>query len=137
MATIEQTPEQIAAENERQAAQSYRFRSRNPRYKNTPENGQKLADYLVAHGLSWDVENLEDALEDIGSQMLMTDEEVRAKAASTTVAEPAPKSEFPWPTPLSAKIINGMSGQQFLKYMEGPSGAEFKNQVAALKLHRG
>jgi hypothetical protein len=125
----------LGAENERQAAQSYRFLGRNPRYKNTPENNQKLMEYITAQGLSWDVETLEDALSEIGSQMLMTDEEVQIKAASKPSVEPPAKiSEFPWPTPLTAVVVRDMSREDYKRFVKD---TRFVEQVAALGIRRG
>jgi hypothetical protein len=122
----------LDAENERQAAQSFRFLQRNPRYINSAENNTRLADYIQAQGLTWDVENLEDALADIGSNMLKTEDEAEA-APRYEVKEPVKASDVPWPTPLTAAIIRDMPRGDYKKYIKD---MRFIEAVAALKLHR-
>jgi hypothetical protein len=130
--TAEQAAE-LQKENERQAAQSFRFLQRNPRYINSAENNGRLADYLRAQGLTWDVENLEDALSDIGSKMLKTEDEAEATPRSE-VKKPLKVSDVPWPTPLTAAIIRDMPREEYRKHIKD---LRFIEQVAALKLHRG
>jgi hypothetical protein len=138
MATKEQeAQEQIKQENERQAAHSYRFLQRNPRYKNTDSNNGMLAAYLTEHRMEWTVENLEEALSELeGSlDMLKTAAEVESRK-NKDVKEPVKESPYPWQFPLTPQYVASLTGQQFLKFMEGSEGAAFKKQIAELKLKR-
>ena len=119
----------LEVESRRQAAVSLRFLQLYSEYKNTPDQNQKLAEYIRVNSLTWDLENLEYAYDRLDLNQ-RTAEEVAKAIPINPVQESQP---YPWPTPLSAAVIRDMSREDYRRFVKIVA---FRQQVAALGMRR-
>lgn len=108
------------------------FYAKHPTLRVSRENGFKLYTHLVSHGLTWCLDSLEQAYDQLEDQLdFMSDRETRLAGATAAARQEAAtkKPAYPWPTPLTYAAIATMERKDFRRFSEHP---EFKKQLSAL-----